>query len=314
MAGFAIPNQIFGLCDKVSSGLLQNPVSGLLGLGFSTISQSGATPFWQTLAASNAWDSPVMAFHLTRFVDDPQARSEEAGGSFTMGFLDQTLYTGVIEFTNIPSGQESYWILPMKSITVQGNTIDLPNNSGSYAAIDTGTTLVGGPSNAIAAIYADIPGSVAQSGDYSGYYTYPCDAAVNITLSFGGSNWPISNADFKLKQTTGGQCLGALFALNTGSGAPSWIVGDTFLKNVFSVFRFSPPSVGFAQLSDNALAQNDVQGTVPTPTLADSAVTVVATENANRAIDAGSSGAAPFAGMVGIMLTTVIAWILLDIL
>ena len=83
---------------------------------------------------------------------------------------------------------------------------------------------------------------------------------------------------------------------------------------MFSVFRFSPPSVGFAQLSGNALSQNDVQGPVPTPTLADSAVTIVATENANRAIDAGSSGAAPFAGMVGIMLMTVIAWILRDFL
>ena len=30
-------------------------------------------------------------------------------------------------------------------------------------------------------------------------------------------------------------------------GIPSWIIGDTFLKNVYSVFRFSdPPAVGFA--------------------------------------------------------------------
>ena len=30
-----------------------------------------------------------------------------------LGFLDQTLYTGEIEFTDIPAGQELYWILPM---------------------------------------------------------------------------------------------------------------------------------------------------------------------------------------------------------
>jgi len=75
------------------------------------------------------------------------------------------------------------------------------------------------------------------------------------------------------------QCLGAIFDLSlgsnipSGSGNPSWVVGDTFLvckslsngmlyadppplcalqKNVYSVYRASPPSVGFAQLSSVA--------------------------------------------------------------
>jgi cathepsin D len=68
MAGFSVANQVFAVCDQVSSGLLNNPVSGLLGLAWNTIASSGATPLWQTLAQSGAWDSPVMAFQLTRYV------------------------------------------------------------------------------------------------------------------------------------------------------------------------------------------------------------------------------------------------------
>lgn len=68
MAGFSVSNQIFAICDLISSGLLSSPVSGLLGLGFQTIAASRATPFWQTLASQGAWDEPVMAFHLTRYV------------------------------------------------------------------------------------------------------------------------------------------------------------------------------------------------------------------------------------------------------
>ena len=73
-----------------------------------------------------------------------------------------------------------------------------------------------------------------------------------------------------------GMCLGGIFDLGLGSsigsggGNPSWVVGDTFLvsrrvtfvlhgtdcaaqqKNVYSVFRANPPSVGFAQLSSAA--------------------------------------------------------------
>jgi cathepsin D len=68
MAGFSVENQVFGVCNRVSSGLLNNPVSGLLGLAFQTIASSKAQPLWQTLVTSNAWDEPLMSFQLTRCV------------------------------------------------------------------------------------------------------------------------------------------------------------------------------------------------------------------------------------------------------
>ena len=46
-------------------------------------------------------------------------------------------------------------------------------------------------------------------------------------------------------------------------------------KNVYSVFRYSPPSVGFAALSDVALAQNGLNNVpLPNPTTIDSAPAV----------------------------------------
>lgn len=68
MAGFSVNNQVFATCDTVSQGLLNEPVSGLLGLAFSTISSAGVVPFWETLVTGGAWDAPVMAFQLTRYV------------------------------------------------------------------------------------------------------------------------------------------------------------------------------------------------------------------------------------------------------
>lgn len=55
---------------------------------------------------------------------------------------------------------------------MQGNTITLPQGQGAFAAIDTGTTLIGGPSQYIAEIFAQIPGSQAGSGNFQNYYTY----------------------------------------------------------------------------------------------------------------------------------------------
>lgn len=48
-------------------------------------------------------------------------------------------------------------------------------------------------------------------------------------------------------------CAGGIFDIGTtignAQGVPSWIVGDTFLKNVYTVFQANPPAVGFAQLA-----------------------------------------------------------------
>jgi hypothetical protein len=235
-----------------------------------------------------------MAFQLTRYLNDSGVQTEEPGGSFSMGFTNSSLYTGDIDYVNMPV-QGSYWILPLSSVNVQGNTISLPSGSSSYAAIDTGTTLVGGPSEYISQIFAQIPGSAPGTGNFQNYYTYPCDSNVNISLSFGGSkSWTISPADFQLSRLTRTTCLGAFFQLSTGRSAPSWIIGDTFLKNVYSVFRYHPLSIGFAELSATAIAENGSNGPVPSPTIGSASATVSATSSSQQSAKPG--GASAFSG------------------
>jgi len=106
-----------------------------------------------------------------------------------------------------------------------------------------------------------------------------CNSQLNIAISFGGPAWPISLTDLNLGSVSNGLCLGGIFDITAGSnvkptpGTPQWIVGDTFLvrifcysglsgmltglfstgqKNVYTVFRSNPPSVGFAQLSSGS--------------------------------------------------------------
>lgn len=52
--------------NEMSSGLLQSPVSGLLGLAWQSIATSGQMPFWQTLAGSGTLDSALFAVQLRR--------------------------------------------------------------------------------------------------------------------------------------------------------------------------------------------------------------------------------------------------------
>ncbi|KAG2071567.1 acid protease [Suillus decipiens] len=279
MAGFSVSNQGFAVVDSMSDGFLTSPVSGLLGLAWESLASSGQMPLWQTLASSNTWDSALFAFQLTRYKNDTTAQELEPGGVLTMGYTNSSLYTGSIDYIDIP-GTPSYWYIPLTTLTVQGNSISI--TSGTTAAIDTGTTNIAGPASSIEAIYAQIPDSQPATGEWEGYYSFPCSTTVNVELSFGGTNWSISAADFAFTQTSSTECIGAFFEADTGSGSPSWIIGDAFLKNVYSVFRYNPASIGFASLSSVAIAENGAGGTVPSATIGTVSAAVTDTSDAPR--------------------------------
>ncbi len=116
------------------------------------------------------------------------AQALEPGRTFNLGAVNTSLYTGDIDYQPIQEGQEGYWIqelagklpfLPSASmltlyvgLTVNGQPVTFDAGSASYAAIDTGTTRVGGPADSTSALYAQIPGSETLTGDNTGYYTY----------------------------------------------------------------------------------------------------------------------------------------------
>ncbi|KAI0301043.1 aspartic peptidase domain-containing protein [Multifurca ochricompacta] len=242
MGPFTVDQQIFVAVSNVTSGLIDGELAGIMGLAFKGIASSGATPFWETII--------------------------KPGGVLTFGGTNSSLYQGNIDFQsftpNVVGG--SFWLQTVSSVIVNGNSVNI--GASNLAAIDTGTTLIGGPTTAVNAIWSAIPGTVALSGNMAGFFAFPCNTQLTISISFGGPSWPISLADLNLGTVSSSLCLGAIFDITQGTpiqpsdGNPSWIVGDTFLKNVYSVFRANPPAVGFAQLSDAAGGSSGTPGPV----------------------------------------------------
>jgi len=218
------------------------------------------------------------------------------GGEFMLGGTNSQLYTGDIDFIDIPTGREGFWELEMTTLQVNGVDIAI-SAAESFSAIDTGTTLVGGPADLIAAIYEQIPGSAPGTGDLEGYYTYPCNATFNIQLGFGTKGehnlLTIDPRDLELMQVSSTTCVGAFFEIDLGdpSANPSWICGDTFLKSVYSVYRFDPPSVGFVQLSPLALGMDGAVGqALPSPTTVADPIVATATDLPPPAATMSTSG------------------------
>ena len=56
---------------------------------------------------------------------------------------------------------------------------------------------------------------------------------------------------FSLGETLSGssKCVGALAGQDLGLGSNVWLLGDSFMKNVYTAFSFDDNAVGFAELS-----------------------------------------------------------------
>ena len=56
---------------------------------------------------------------------------------------------------------------------------------------------------------------------------------------------------FNLGETESGssQCIGALVGQDLGLGDNVWLLGDAFMKNVYTAFSFDDNAGGFASLS-----------------------------------------------------------------
>lgn len=333
MGGFTIQNQIMGLVNQTSGVLLSGNTAGLLGLAYQLLSNTGSVPFWEALVSAGQWTQPVMSFWMTRYTNVTTAREEEYGGEFRMGGTNSSLYTGDIEYTNLGSTIKAYWSIPLRQISVNGGQPMTITNLGvpSLAAIDTGTTLIGGPPDIVAQIYAQIPNSQRGTGNLARYWIYPCSQRVSVSWNFGGRTWTMDPVDFQLLTNNPQLCVGAIFEASLGGlgnpDVPQWIIGDAFLKNVYSVFRYEPPAVGFAQLSPLALGTQPQQQ-IPTTAAAPTGVsnsnpsqtsnpsmvltTIVTSVPAGATGAPNSNAAAANKGSSGILALAlgVVAWIL----
>lgn len=103
-----------------------------------------------------------------------------------IGGTDPSQYTGDIEYHEL-SSDEGYWQIGSGTATVEGKVVA----TGMETIIDSGTSLMYAPAAAVEEFYKAIPGS-QEYDTVNGLWSYPCDSAPSITLSWGGQQWSIS--------------------------------------------------------------------------------------------------------------------------
>ncbi|KAH8100358.1 aspartic peptidase domain-containing protein, partial [Cristinia sonorae] len=227
-------DQAVGAASTYSDSLnsADHPPDGLLGMGYQSISQYNSPPFIQTLIGQKKLTRPVFGFKLA-----------DSGSELFMGGVNTKLYTG--NFTYAPVTTQAYWQVNMDSVMVKNASVIKTLST----IIDTGTTLIVGDADNVKTLFSKIPGSKDASTTVgTGFYTVPCKSVPTVKFSFGGKAYAIPPDVLNLGRvkSKSPDCVAGI--VSGGSDQSFWIIGDVFLKNVYTSFDLGKNRVGFATL------------------------------------------------------------------
>lgn len=236
VGGITDTNQIFGLSQtEPGSFLYYAPFDGILGLAYPSIASSGATPVFDNIWNQGLVSQDLFSVYLS---------SNDQGGSVVMfGGIDSSYFTGNLNW--VPLSSETYWQITVDSITMNGQAIAC---SGSCQAIvDTGTSLLSGPTNAI----ASIQGYIGAKQNANGEMVVSCSAInnlPNIVFTINGVQYPLPPSAYILQSQQG--CTSGFQGMDipTDSGE-LWILGDVFIRQYFTVFDRGNNQVGLAPVA-----------------------------------------------------------------
>lgn len=233
LGGLAIKGQTIELAKRESSSFASDPIDGLLGLGFNSITTvSGIKTPVDNLISQGLITSPVFGVYLGK-------ASKNGGGEYLFGGSDSSKYTGTLKTVPVSKSQ-GYWGVTVSSLKV-GTTSVGTSFSG---ILDTGTTLLlltESIAKKVAAQYG-----ATDNGD--GTFIISCDSSnfKPLVFTLNGNTFNVP-ADSIIFEKDGNTCF-ASFAYSSGMSFS--ILGDVFLKNNYVVFNQQVPSVQIAASID----------------------------------------------------------------
>jgi hypothetical protein len=200
---------------------------GILGLGFDSISVGGVETVFHQAIEQGAVEKPMFAFYL----------GDNADGELTFGGYDDTKFEGDLSWVSLSDA--TYW-----RINTDGVKIGLFSSGPSDAIVDSGTSLITGPSKDILAIALEI----GAKPTITGQYTIDCekvDDIPEITWTIDGKDYPVPGKDLVISAS--GTCLFAMMGMDFPKPGPQWILGDVFMRKYYTVFDYEEERVGFAK-------------------------------------------------------------------
>eukprot|EP00397_Hematodinium_sp_SG-2012_P026706 GEMP01028008.1.p1 GENE.GEMP01028008.1~~GEMP01028008.1.p1 ORF type:complete len:508 (+),score=98.82 GEMP01028008.1:184-1707(+) len=201
----------------------ETPFDGILGLGFKDLSMGEGFNIVDDFVSS----SQMPSGQFSVFLDD------EGTSSITFGGIRPELLASPVVWASVT--KPSYWQIGIDDITFNNEPTHLCPN-GCEVAVDTGTSMLAGPSDLVAAL----SDKVNVKDDCSNFATLP-----NLGFQIGDKVLNLRPEDYVDRSPN--SCSFSLMALDVPPPkGPLFIFGDPFLRRFYTVFDRAQSRVGFA--------------------------------------------------------------------
>jgi hypothetical protein len=167
-------------------------------------------------------------------------------GELTLGGTDPAHYTGELNY--VPLTSASYWQIAVDEIAVGGTAYT--NATTNQAIVDSGTSMLVGPTAAIAEIASTLG---AHELSATGEYVVGCNKDLpTIDVTIGGVSYPIDANNLVLPD--GPICILLMMGMDLHPEGIDWILGDVFMREYYTVFDYANQQIGFAPATNASSA------------------------------------------------------------
>ncbi|KAF9959909.1 hypothetical protein BGZ70_008733 [Mortierella alpina] len=205
---------------------------GVFGLAYQEMSSSGEQPPFLSMMEQRTVKNGMFGFFMGH------GSGELAFGGYDSSRIEgnDILWSKVVK--------KGYWEIIMDGVKSEKEEL---LKAPVHAIIDTGTTQIIVPVALARHLHAKfLPGA---RHIHDGIYSLPCNVQGMPMLKFeiGGRTFELPPHLYTLQEIAPGRCMSG-FAGEEVEGT-SWILGDVFLRSVYSIFDFDSDRVGFGKLA-----------------------------------------------------------------
>lgn len=229
MAGITLPLS-FGLASTTSDDFSTYPMDGILGLGRPISSNMDSPSVMEVVESAKALPQNLFGVSLQRNSDG------STDGELSFGAPDPTKYTGDLLYTNTDSNG-SLWEIPIGDTALNGVSCHF---TGKRGIVDSGTSFMLLPPNDAKTLHDRIPNSVQASDGFQ----VPCSSSMPIQITISNFVYNVSSKDYIGSPVNGGSMCSSNIIARQTFGPDQWLLGDVFLKNVYTVFDFDRNRIG----------------------------------------------------------------------
>uniref|UniRef100_A0A8C2TWG9 cathepsin E n=1 Tax=Coturnix japonica TaxID=93934 RepID=A0A8C2TWG9_COTJA len=209
---------------------------GILGLAYPSLAVDGVTPVFDNMMAQDLVELPIFSVYMSSNPDS------SLGGEVLFGGFDPSRFLGTLHW--VPVTVQGYWQIHLDNVQVGGRVAFCAN--GCQAIVDTGTSLLTGPTKDIKELQRYI-GATAMDGEYIVDCSFLSSMPI-VTFTINGIPYTLSAQAYTLMQSDGLDiCLSGFQGMDVPPPTgPLWILGDVFIRQYYTVFDRGNNRVGFA--------------------------------------------------------------------